>query len=535
MLDDPLIGLKQGIWPQPQKILRTDGTRTIDPELFKFELDENIADCDILVAAIERYQILTFIDDCVQLTNRTTGSPLIPTKVDSSKPCVRAPDTLTKLLIEVHSSVCEKYPYQDMDEAYKLDIERTGEASLSANSIWGALRGLETFSQLVYPTTSNGLFQLNCTYIVDYPRFTHRGLLIDTSRHFLPLAVIRANLDAMSYNKMNVFHWHLVDDPSFPFVSTTFPELSEQGSFLPNKMIYSPSDVQEVIEYARVRGIRVMPEFDTPGHTQSWRSIEGLLTPCYNTTTGMPNGKFGPVDPTRKETYKFMAKLFKEIATTFPEQYIHLGGDEVDFTCWKTNPNVKKFMANHKLNSTAQLEGYYMQRLVNIVGNLNASYAAWQEIFDHGAQLKEDAVIHVWIGRNNATEWRQELAKVTAAGYRALLSAPWYLDDIAWGADWPRGYKADPHSFNGTAEQNKLVIGGEACMWGEYVDGSNSVSRTWPRALASAEKLWSSSKLTDFLAAVPRMEVQRCRMQRRGLKVEPPNGPGTCYCDDVLI
>ena len=136
----------------------------------------------------------------------------------------------------------------------------------------------------------------------------------------------------MAANKMNVFHWHIVDDESFPYQSITFPELSEKGAYDPYYHVYTPDIVQDIIEFARLRGIRVIPEFDTPGHSNSWGKAIPILTPCY--ADGKPNGEFGPIDPTNNLTYTFLASFIKELSTVFPDKYLHLGGDEVNFNCW---------------------------------------------------------------------------------------------------------------------------------------------------------------------------------------------------------
>ncbi|KAJ7988323.1 hypothetical protein DPEC_G00322380 [Dallia pectoralis] len=412
-------------------------------------------------------------------------------------------------------SDCDGFPDVTSDESYQLSVD-SSVAVLKAAKVWGVLRGLETFSQLVYED-EYGAISVNRTEINDFPRFAHRGVLLDTSRHFLPVKVILANLEAMAWNKFNVFHWHIVDDPSFPYLSRTFPQLSQQGAYHPYTHVYTPSDVKMIIEFARLRGIRVIPEFDTPGHTLSWgKGQKDLLTPCYSGAS--PSGTFGPVNPILNTTYEFMSMLFKEISTVFTDAYIHLGGDEVDFGCWKSNPDIQKFMEQQGFGTDyKKLESFYIQRILDIVSTTNKHYMIWQEVLDNGVKLKPDTVVNVWMGN----QLEAELEKVTGAGFTTILSAPWYLDWIGYGQDWQKYYLAEPLSFKGTDAQKKLVIGGEACLWGEYVDGTNLTPRLWPRASAVAERLWSDKDVRDVNDAYSRLAQHRCRMIQRGIPAEP--------------
>ncbi|GAA6109782.1 beta-hexosaminidase subunit beta isoform X1 [Tachysurus ichikawai] len=371
---------------------------------------------------------------------------------------------LTELQVWITSTdpECDGYPSLQTDESYKLSVNQPT-AVLKASNVWGALR-------------------------------------------------------AMAMNKFNVFHWHIVDDHSFPFLSQTFPDLSQRGAYHPYTHVYTPADVKMLIEFARMRGIRVIAEFDTPGHTLSWgKGQSKLLTPCYSGST--LSGTFGPVNPILNSTYDFMTSFFKEISKVFPDAYIHLGGDEVDFSCWKSNPDIQKFMQQQGFGQDySKLESYYIQRVLDIVKATNKGYMVWQEVFDNGVVLKADTQIHVW---KEKPDYKSEMAKITAAGFHVLLSTPWYLNRISYGQDWQGIYKADPQSFNGTAEQKKLVIGGEACLWGEYVDATNLTPRLWPRASAVAERLWSDENVKDVGSAYTRLVRHRCRMLRRGIPAEP--------------
>ncbi|XP_037571896.1 beta-hexosaminidase subunit alpha-like [Dermacentor silvarum] len=511
-------------WPRPMKQTTGPNLILLNPSTFTFMFVGPPGGCHVVDQALKRYRDQLLFNGCAG----PRGEASSQTRVPSRGPVKGLPVAgINSLLVRLRGP-CQHMPHNDMDEAYTLELTLKSHPSLEANSVWGLLRGLETFSQIVYPY-DGFQFAVNETVIHDAPRFQHRGLLIDTSRHFLPLKKIVETLDAMAYNKMNVLHWHMTDDQSFPFVSRTFPTLSERGAYDPETHVYRPADVQYVIGEAAARGIRVMVEFDTPGHTLSWgQAYPELLTTCY--TGDAPNGELGPLDPTRKETYVFMAHFFAEVARVFPDQYLHLGGDEVSFDCWQSNPNITSFMRRMGLSSRFdKLEEHYIQRLLEIIQTLRKSYVVWQEVFDNNVTIAPDTVVHVWKPPQN-----EELASVTSAGYRALLSACWYLDYISYGADWKKYYACDPHNFRGSPQQKTLVIGGEVCLWSEYIDATNIISRAWPRASAAAERLWSPATVNSVEEAAPRLEEHRCRMRRRGLMVEPQNGPGFCDCDNAI-
>ncbi|VFV36195.1 beta-n-acetylhexosaminidase beta subunit [Lynx pardinus] len=429
---------------------------------------------------------------------------------------------LQQLLVTVVlDSECDLFPNITSDESYTLLVKEPV-AFLKANRVWGVLRGLETFSQLIYQD-SYGTFTVNESDIIDSPRFPHRGILIDTARHFLPVKSILKTLDAMAFNKFNVLHWHIVDDQSFPYQSVTFPELSNKGSYSLSH-VYTPNDVHTVIEYARLRGIRVIPEFDSPGHTQSWgKGQKDLLTPCYNEHE--QSGTFGPINPILNSTYNFLSQFFKEVSMVFPDHFVHLGGDEVEFKCWESNPEIQGFMKEKGFGKDfRRLESFYLQKLLGIVSTVKKGSIVWQEVFDDHVKLLPGTIVQVW--KNQV--YSEELREVTAAGFPVILSAPWYLDWISYGQDWRNYYKVDPLHFDGSQEQKKLVIGGEACLWGEFVDATNLTPRLWPRASAVGERLWSPEDITSVGNAYNRLTVHRCRMVRRGISAEPLF---TGYCD----
>jgi hexosaminidase len=185
---------------------------------------------------------------------------------------------------------------------------------VSAVETVGVLRGLETLAHLAHAAAT---LELPLT-VADSPRYPYRGLLIDSARHFLPVATIKDTLDAMSLTKLNVLHWHLTDTTSFPVVSRVFPSLSSKGAFHP-ALVYTQDDLSAVVGYARDRGVRIVPEFDMPGHSSWGKGMPGLTIDVCG----------GVLDPTQNATYMFLGAFLHEMGAVFHDPYLALGGDEV--------------------------------------------------------------------------------------------------------------------------------------------------------------------------------------------------------------
>ncbi|CAG5096091.1 Similar to HEXB: Beta-hexosaminidase subunit beta (Felis catus) [Cotesia congregata] len=498
-------------WPLVYNQISRHGFLLLQPSVFAIETN---IDCDVINDAMERYH------DIILREARIGRKAMEDQKVMFDRNDNDFKGMLMKLRINVVGS-CEKMPYLHMNEKYELEIN-DAIAHLHSNSIWGALRGLETFSQLLIPSGDGLNLAIKNQSIIDEPKLPHRGLLLDTSRHFFPVEDIFLTLDAMSYNKLNVFHWHIIDDNSFPYQSSAYPELSQRGAWHPS-MVYTPKDVKAVIEHARLRGIRVMPEFDSPGHVASWGlSHPELLTKCYD-SMGKPDGRLGPINPTNPGIWPFLRTLLTEVMTVFEDHYIHLGGDEVPFDCWESNPQVISYMEEHGMSKDfTRLESAYIAELLKIPASRNVSSIVWQEVFENRVELTQDTVVHVWTGN-----WSEKLSKITEAGYPVLLSACWYLDHIAGGSDWSKFYNCDPLDFVDSDKVKDLMLGGEVCMWSEFVDRNNMHQRVWPRASAAAERLWSKS-IDSTLHVAQRLEEHTCRMNRRSIPSQPANGPSFC-------
>lgn len=388
------------------------------------------------------------------------------------------------------------------DESYRLTVTDSG-AQLDAPTTLGVLRGLETFLQLVQ-ITPNG-FAVPAVTIKDQPRFPWRGTLIDVSRHFIPIDVLKRNIDGMAAVKMDVLHWHLSDDQGFRAESKKFPKLTGAGS---DGQFYTQEEIREFIAYAHDRGIRVVPEFDMPGHSRSWF----LGYPELSSGSGpykLEGGGMDPImDPTREETYKFLGKFIGEMAKLFPDAYFHIGGDEVDGKQWDANPKIQAFIHAHGMKNNQDLQAYFNQRLEKILTKNHKIMVGWDEILH--PELPKNIVVQSWRGQ-------QSLATAAQQGYRGLLSYGYYLD-LMWPA--ARHYAVDPMSGAAatlTPEQKNLILGGESCQWAEWVTPENIDSHIWPRNAAIAERLWSAQDVTDVASMYDRLNAVSLDLEWLGL------------------
>jgi hexosaminidase len=398
----------------------------------------------------------------------------------------------------------EKVDKLGEDESYRLEITAS-EVRLDAPTPLGVLHGFQTFLQLVEIAPEG--FAVPAILIEDRPRFPWRGLLIDVSRHFMPVEVIKRELDGMEAVKLNVLHWHLSDDQGFRVESRKFPRLQKLSS---DGQFYTQEEVKQVIDYARERGIRVVPEFDMPGHTTSWFVAYPDLASGPGPYQIAPDfGVHDPVmDPTREHTYKFLDEFTGEMGRLFPDQYFHIGGDEVNGKQWAANPQIKRFMRKRGLKNHNDLQAYFNKRLQKIVGRHGKIMEGWDEVLH--ADLPKEVVVQSWRGQ-------KALADSVHHGYRGMLSFGYYLDLMQPAS---QHYLVDP--FGGAAanlrqEEKQRVLGGEACMWSELTNSENIDERVWPRAVAVAERLWSAQEVRDVNDMYRRLGKVSERLEWAGL------------------
>jgi hexosaminidase len=413
---------------------------------------------------------------------------------------LQAPDAT--LTIHVQDAAGTR-PTLDTDESYSLNS--TGnKIILQAKTVFGALHGLQTFQQLVQ--AEDGRYVVPAVQINDSPRFPWRGLMIDVSRHFMPLPVIYRTLDGMAAVKLNVFHWHLTDDQGFRVESKLFPKLTSMGS---DGLFYTQDQVRAVVAYASARGIRIVPEFDVPGHVNSWLvGMPELGSVQRPYTIGRTFGVWdSALDPTRESTYKFLGAFIGEMAALFPDEYMHMGGDESNGADWKANPQIVAFMHAHNMKSTEDLQTYFSTRILALVKQHHKQMVGWDEILS--PNTPKDAIIQSWRGV-------ESLGVATMQGNRGILSAPYYLDAMKTSE---RMYLDDPIPDGSalTAEQQKLILGGEVCMWAEQITPQTVDSRIWPRTAALAERFWSPRETRDVHDMYRRLAVESIRLDGLGL------------------
>ncbi len=407
------------------------------------------------------------------------------------------------LFINYKRTVKKLKPF--ISEYYELLIDKE-KIVLNSYTDVGIIRGLQTLLQLEMVNNKNYVFP--CVFIKDYPRFRWRGLLIDVSRHFFSVETIKRNIDAMAFVKMNVLHLHLTDDQGFRVESKVYPKLHLIGS---NGEYYSQEEIREIVKYADLRGIRVIPEFDIPGHTTSWLVAypELGITEVKHYNKEKYFGVKDPVfDPSNKRVYKFLKKFFKEMSKLFPDDYIHIGGDEVNGKYWSKSKRIKKFMKRHRLKNFHELQAFFNKKIIKILNKYGKKAVGWDEVFNDNLP-RDSIVIQSWRGK-------ESLYETAKRGFFSILSNGYYIDlcEPAW-----KHYLNDPLSDERALneEEKKYILGGEATMWAELINEETIDSRIWPRTAAIAERFWSDKNIRNIRDMYERLKLLSIQLEENGL------------------
>nr|CAD7193750.1 unnamed protein product [Timema douglasi] len=465
--------------------------------------------------------------------------------------CSVVPDTTVNVQLDTSSSDLKLN--WDTDESYSLSLTTRGSqvtVQIQATTVFGARHGLETLSQLVAGFTRRGssrrggsggllkrrgLLLLSEANITDRPTWAHRGLLLDTARNYLPLDDIKRTVDAMASSKLNVLHWHATDTQSFPLDFPRVPELASFGAYS-SREVYTPSDVTELLEYSLTRGVRVLLELDAPSHAGNgwqWGPSTGLgdLAVCVNQQPWRsyciqpPCGQLNPANP---GVYRVLQDLYKDVLELWPEgEALHMGGDEVFFPCWNSSTQVVEWMQSRGLGRTQadflQVWGEYQETALNILdksaGHSNTPVILWS------SQLTQPGVIENYLSKDRYVietwvESTDDLPhSLLSKGYRVIMATKdaWYLDHGFWGRTVYHNWRA---VYDNTLPRGVFgILGGEAAMWAELVDGRSLDARVWPRAAALAERLWSDPYSGSSEAEL-RFYQHRERLVRQGIGAE---------------
>ncbi|KAL5716612.1 beta-N-acetylhexosaminidase [Ranunculus cassubicifolius] len=371
--------------------------------------------------------------------------------------------------------------------------------------VFSYLRKLQTFSQLCSFSYRTKTVEVHKApwYIQDEPKFAFRGLLLDTSRHYLPINVIKQVIESMSYAKLNVLHWHIIDEESFPLEVPSYPDLWK-GSYSKWER-YTVEDAYDIVEGT--------------GYSDLWPSET-----CRE-----------PLDVTKNFTFDVISGILTDMRKIFPFEFFHLGGDEVNTGCWNSTPHVRQWLQDHNMTAKDAYQ-YFVLRAQEIAIGKSWTPVNWEETFNSFKEsLNPRTVVHNWLGGGVCPE-------AVAKGFRCIFSnqGVWYLDHL--DVPWEEVYNSDPLEGINDTSQQKLVLGGEVCMWGETADSSDVQQTIWPRAAAASARLWSkreggfAGNISETV--LPRLEYFRCLLNRRGVAAapvtnyyarRPPVEPGSCY------
>lgn len=511
------------LWPVPLSY-HTVNSRAyyMTPDTFSFKAAGAAFGSSILEKAFDRYRPLCF-----------PWGPGIPANIPAPSSEVFP---LSGLVVDVASD--DDYLGLATNETYTLTVIDDGTvatATITAPNVYAALRGLETFSQLVQYNQHLQTYQMGAADVVDSPRYPYRGIMLDVSRHYISLSTILATLDVMSWNKMNVMHLHLIDDQSWPLIIDAYPRLAGWCAYSNFSHIYTKSDVATIVSYAKDRGIRVIPEIDTPSHSDIIKNAypeyltlincDGNDCPKGHTFRSMP-------DPTNPKTWAFLTQIFTEVAEMFPDEAFHIGGDEF-WGAWDNAPAVQAFNKEHNYTSIYDTYHYYERQVIQIIRSLGKkNIVAWEDI--HGFQELhqgdttnyadwQDVVLDVWTGWPvNPGTWQSSFEQYVGKNASVILTGPWYIDSRShkiYDTTWDGFYKTNPGNWSGTPAQQKKVLGGHVCAWDDAINGDsgNVLTLMFPQSAAVAEVLWSPESITSQGPgqAHGRMVAHRCRLVQR--------------------
>jgi len=448
-------------------------------------------------------------------------------------------------------------------EGYTLLID-TCNVTISANDASGLFYGVQTLLQLLPPTiyssnvTGWEKYTLPSLFIKDYPRFGHRGLMLDVSRQFYDVATVKKYFDWMSMHKLNVFHWHLTDDNGWRVEIKKYPKLTQLGAWRgPSEVLppsygsgnkryggyYTQKEIKEVVAYAKKLHINIIPEIDMPGHAKAvTASYPEILCESEDLSLSVNGENLNLWCVGREANFSMLNNIIAEIAQLFPWYYIHIGGDEVNPGPWKSCPHCQALLKKEGMTNVMDLQGYFVRRMEKIVEKHGKKMIGWDEIIDRG-DINPQTTVHAW---RNVERGLNSIRK----GYPTIMQpAPYtYLDmkqsSIERGHSWAaiisleRIYSFDPiGSAQLSSAETKLLLGVQSGLWGELLDRPFRFAeyQLFPRLCALAEIGWTPQELRkweDFNIRIHRTHFDRMYEMGIAFRVSPPL---VSYTNGMLI
>lgn len=430
-------------------------------------------------------------------------------------------------------------------EAYALTIN-SKEIVIKSSSAKSAFYAVQSLIQLLPPEFMTGSLvskgiNIQNLKIEDAPQFSYRGMHLDVARHMYPVEFIKKYIDALAMLKLNTFHWHLTEDQGWRIEIKKYPKLQEVAAYRDETLVghysdqphqfdgkryggfYTQEEVKEVVAYAKERFITVIPEIEMPGHSQAAIAAYPNLG-CSGEQVNVATkwGVFENIYCTKEYTFKFLEDVLDEVVALFPNEYIHIGGDEAPKTKWKSCSYCQQKIKDEGLKDEHELQNYFITRMEKYLNSKGRQIIGWDEILEGG--LAPNATVMSWRGMEGAVEAAKQKHDVvmtpTSHCYFDYYQSEDENEPLAFGGFLPleKVYSFNPIPEELTEAEAQYIIGVQGNVWTEYMPTSEQVEyMVFPRILAMSEVAWSKPDAKDFEDFVKRVEVFNKRLDVLGL------------------
>ncbi len=430
-------------------------------------------------------------------------------------------------------------------EGYRLNISRDS-IEISSKTVQGALYAVQTIRQLLPPCMEDGscnskAIAIPALFIEDAPKYQYRGMHLDVGRHFYSVRFIKKYIDMLSLLKMNFFHWHLTEDQGWRIEIKKYPRLTEHAAYRKETLIghyndqphgfdgkpyggfYTQEEIKEIVNYATLRGVTVIPEIEMPGHSQAAISAYPELG-CTGDSVAVATkwGVFEEVYCPKETTFSFLEDIIDEVVSLFPGKYIHIGGDEAPKTRWKKCAHCKKLIETENLKDEHGLQSYFISRMEKYINSKGKQIIGWDEILEGG--LAPNATVMSWRGTKGAVEAAKQQHHVimtpTSHCYFDYYQSEDESEPLAIGGYLPleKVYSFNPVPEELNSDESKYVLGAQGNVWTEYMPTEAQVEyMAFPRMMALSEVVWSPESRRNYSDFLTRLEWFYKRLDRIGI------------------